>query len=311
MKKVYDEYFNIPEEEKISEKVIVARAILTIAIIVGCLVTMSVTAYAFFYHDVTSSLRNIRAANFDTNIQIVDIEGNSIDIKSVENNYRYYTASLEKEKSYTVTIMPSSQSTAQKGFVLVGAMACEDTYHTQQLGTDIMVVGGETSEIVFTLAVTDDTDVVFIPHWGTSSYYGYSYENVDYYIANGGSATLIIDGITEELLPTSTPLPEETPLPTTSPLPEETPLPTTSPLPEETTEPTETPLPETTKEPAQTLEPEQTTAPTVESTQAPEESVTPTETQTEETTDTSSLTEAPTIETTIADVPETGTISTE
>lgn len=322
MKKFCDTYYDLPEEGKISEKVIMARAISTIAIIAGCLIAMSVSAYAFFCHSVTSELVNIKAASFDTDITIVgttdpaataDIlvvteevdPANNVETTdqadmaevtealedtmpaetvpsaspalgtvtiaekfSSDNNCKYYTAYLQKGITYNVTIKPSDRGTTRNGFVLVGAMNCNDTYHTQQLGTDVMVVGGETNEIGFTLAVTESTYVIFIPHWGTSSNYKQYSEKVDFYITDGESVSLVVNGMvpadlsaTPTPMPSATPLPEETEAPTATPLPGETPVPSATPLPGETEAPTPSASPVVGESPAPSEEPEAGTSP--------------------------------------------------
>ena len=297
MKKFCDTYYDLPEEGKISEKMIVARAISTIAIIVGCLAAMSVSAYAFFCHSVTSDLVDIRAARFDADMTIAGttdatatadilvvaeetvvtesdeqaVPPASPTVETVvitekfsgDNNCKYYTAYLQKGIAYDVTIKPSDRGTTRNGFVLVGARNCNDTYHTQQLGTDVMVVGGETNEIGFTLAVTESTYVIFIPHWGTSSNYSQYYEKVDYYITNGESVSLIVNGMvpadlnaTPTPAPSATPLPEETEAPTATPLPGETPVPSATPLPGETEAPMPSATPVVGETPAPSENPE-------------------------------------------------------
>jgi len=50
MKKIYNDYFCISENEKIKDKVMIARLASTCIIVISCLLAMSLMAYAFFLH---------------------------------------------------------------------------------------------------------------------------------------------------------------------------------------------------------------------------------------------------------------------
>ena len=175
MRNFYKEYFYVPKHAKIREKVMLTRVVTTVAVIIFSLIAMSISAYAYFSHNVTSGLSAIRTANFETKVQvkITDNEGNILEtITPVTSNYKTFKVSgLEPLKKYTVTIIPTEQSSATTGFVTVRALSSEEIYHTQQLGIDKKAPNGKTDEFVFTLSVTNPTDVFLEAHWGTSTYY--------------------------------------------------------------------------------------------------------------------------------------------
>ena len=175
MKKFYEEYFHIPKNGKIREKVMLTRVFLTAATMVLCLIAMSITAYAYFSHEASTGSHVIKAANFATKvgIQVVDNNGNVVDtVNPITSNYASHKATLQEGKKYVITIEPlKSETAANTGFVIVKADGCAAVYHTQQLYKDVSVPSGERTSIRFTLTVTEDTDVYFLSHWGTSVHY--------------------------------------------------------------------------------------------------------------------------------------------
>lgn len=271
MRKAYNEFFDVPEMGKISEKVIMMRAVFTVAIMVVCLAAMSITAYAYFSYNVTSHFSIIRAANFETDVlvQLKEEDESFTDLMTITSTHKaHQVTSLEAGKTYKVTIKPTQNNTAENGFVILEAYNTPESsgspslasavYHTQQLGIDVSAPNGKREVISFYLVLDADADVIFYSHWGTSSYYGYG--NEECYVAQGDTISIAVSGaaLEDELLATPTPIPELTPAPTI--------------------EPTEAPTgaPDATLGP--TMEPDATAAPTeapaVDPTEAPE--VTPT-----------------------------------
>lgn len=213
MRKLYNEFFHMPKHGKIREKVMVTRVVMTAVIMVMCLAVMSITAYAYFSYNITSGSNIIKAANFETQVQVqitaedgTAVENsNIIPITSDHKNFRI--EGLEVGKWYTVTIAHTEQSTAKTGFVVVTADKCTETYHTQQLAKDVNAKGGQTPSISFKLMITDTTNVKLLAHWGTSSYYDAYKDKGDrekLYITQGEEIKLIIDGNTEPKVKTET-----------------------------------------------------------------------------------------------------------
>lgn len=177
MRKLYNEFFGISKHGKIREKVMLTRVVTTIAIIILCLASMSITAYAYFSYSITSGSNIIKAAHFETRISIQGTDQNreTVVINPITGNYQTHKIELEADKVYTVTITPEN-STAKTGFVVITADGCDETYHTQQLGVDTSASAGETTTFSFKMTVTDKTVVYFLAHWGTSSHYD-AYKN--------------------------------------------------------------------------------------------------------------------------------------
>ena len=198
MRKLYNEFFYIPKYGKIREKVMLARVAMTVVIMVVCLATMSITAYAYFSHNVTSGSNTIKAASFytDVTVQITAEDGTFVEtITTNTSDHKSHSAELSANKTYTITVKHNDRSTAQTGFVIVTAEGCETKYHTQQLGRD---GDGNTYTITFKLTPGANTIVTFRSHWGTSSFYSDFKEigeNDERYIIGGEEIKLIVGGV--------------------------------------------------------------------------------------------------------------------
>jgi hypothetical protein len=175
VRNIYNEFFYVPKHEKIREKVMLTRVAATIFIVIACLVIMSITAYAYFSHDVTSAPATIESAQFEAtvNVHISDSEKeNSLVPSVITADYKTYKISdLQVGEWYTVILVPTEKSSAKTGFAVITANGCNETYYTQQLGVDERALGGVTNEIKFQIKITSETDVLLKACWGTSSYY--------------------------------------------------------------------------------------------------------------------------------------------
>ena len=198
MRKLYNEFFYIPKHGKIREKVMLTRIAMTITIMVICLAAMSLTAYAYFLHNVTSGSNTIKAASFytDVTVQITAEDGTVVEtITTNTSDHKSHSAELSANKTYTITVKHNDRSTAQTGFVIVTAEGCETKYHTQQLGRD---GDGNTYTITFKLTPGANTVVTFRSRWGTSSFYSDFKEigeNDERYIIDGEEIKLIVGGV--------------------------------------------------------------------------------------------------------------------
>lgn len=181
MKKLYHDFFRIPQNEKVCEKVLITRMVSTIAIVIACLAAMSFTAYAYFSHSVASDSNTIKTAYFETkvSIQITDQNGKPLEVQN--KNDRSYSANIKENTEYFVRVEPTERSTAETGFVIVTAKACVGRFHTRQLKK------GD-GAISFIVVADTDTEVNFKPHWGTSKYFGYPDENSEFYLWEGETA---------------------------------------------------------------------------------------------------------------------------
>ena len=198
MKKLYNEFFYVPKHGKVRENVMMTRLAVTVVTMLLCLFAMTLTAYAYFSYNVSSAFNVIKSSNFDVSIQITDNES-EVAVNKIDNTT--HTVYLEADKTYSVTLDESENSTANTGFCIVTAQGCPLVYHTQQLGADESAEGGRTDIIKFELKVNVSTVVNFISHWGTSSYYD-EYkakgDNDSLYITNGEVISMTITGTPAE-----------------------------------------------------------------------------------------------------------------
>lgn len=203
MEKFYNEYFHIPKNGKISEKVMFMRVVITAILMIICLAAMSLTAYAYFSHNVSSGSNIIKAAEFDVTVAVTVTKDETSEKVEARDDGSYLLTS----GTYSVSL--TKAGTATTGFCIVDITVGQNTgkYHTQQLGVD-----GEDQRLVleFTLDLSELSDtatVKFIPHWGTSHFYGYDNtdENELYIkekssvkITDAGSANMLGDSNEDE-----------------------------------------------------------------------------------------------------------------
>lgn len=193
MRKLYQEFFQVPENGKISEKVMLARVTLSVVVVIMCLAMMSLTAYAYFSHNVASNSNTIQMANFSAKITIYEAPSNGTQTTQneetqlaqteatqqpqvkeipVERKGRYQIATLPKG-TYNIELTKGS-STAKTGFCVltVGSTERYVEYYTAQIGADAVLAITD-AKVTFTLTVPEEMELRVLSHWGTSSYYGY------------------------------------------------------------------------------------------------------------------------------------------
>lgn len=203
MRKLFNEFFYIPQHGKVREKVMLTRLALLITIVIFCLAAMSITAYAYFSYNVTSGSNIIRSATFKTEVQvqITDSNGEAVDtVKPITSDYKSFKIEgLTVGETYTISVAPiKDEKAAKTGFVIVTADNCPDTYYTQQLGKDEKVEGGKTDKLSFGIMITDSTTVYLRAHWGTSSYYDeFQNKAEESYITQNEVIKLVVNGFNE------------------------------------------------------------------------------------------------------------------
>ena len=202
MRKLYNEFFYVSEGENVRDKVILTRVVVMVTTVIVCLAAMSFSAYAYFSYNITSDSQIVKAARFEADvlIHITDDYGEALVVDTTTNDHQTHKVVLEAGKVYTVTIMPTENSTAKTGFMVVTAKGCGETYHTQQLGVDTGKSSGMTGSVTFRLMVTDQSEVCLLAHWGTSSYYDRYKNTADeegLYITEGEEIKMIVNGYKE------------------------------------------------------------------------------------------------------------------
>ena len=232
MKKLYEEYFYIPEDGKIRDKVMVVRVAITVAVMLACLFAMTFSAYAYFSHSVTSDSNVIKSADYDLTVIVKNDADPSTEL--TPSAPRTYTFDGTNAGIYTVTLTKAGE--AKTGFCVIEVTVGGNVtrYYTNQIG---LINGVEKNEFKFTIEATaipagGSVTVKFIPHWGTSSYYG-SYDPSKNYI--DGVSTNKID-----VTVVSVGMGDDTDTTETTDVTTETTTPETTTAPAETTSPVET-----------------------------------------------------------------------
>ena len=165
MKKLYQEFFCIPEQGKVSDKVLLVRMAAAALFMVLCLCGMSASAYAYFTCSVSSASNVIQAAEFKAEVTISDQNNNNVSVDVTTTDNRTFSANLQAGQ-YTVSLTP--QGTATTGFfiITVDGVSADHIYYTQQL-----VENDDKKPLSFTLVLAEPAAVTLLAHWGTVSSY--------------------------------------------------------------------------------------------------------------------------------------------
>lgn len=166
MRKLYKEYFYIPEDGKIREKVFVTRVTVAVLGILMWMSAMGFTAYAYYSSSITSGANIIEAAVYSTEINVKDtsiedevsatLQSDASLTNSVASNY-----TLSAGKTYKVEI--KATGTASTGYceIEVGQKGQDGIYYT------IPIKKGET--LTFTIECYKSSTVGIITNWGSCS----------------------------------------------------------------------------------------------------------------------------------------------
>ena len=158
MKSFWKSFLYVPKHEKIPDKVMLGRVILSASLVVGCLLAMAMSAYAYFAHSLNTGFAVLEAAGFVGEVKIVNVATDEEITVTAENTL--YKADLEADE-YLVTV--SHKGTASSGFFKITAK--NSTFHTTQVFSQ-----GEDC-ITFKIKVNADARVEISANLGTSVYY--------------------------------------------------------------------------------------------------------------------------------------------
>ena len=152
MKKLYLEYFKVSDNSKITDKAMLGRVIVTVAVMLVCVIAMSFKAFAFFTAEVSSTI-HVSTATFEVETAV---DGKPIDIIGTPNG------------EHTITISVKNTSTVTTGYcvVSVGEGKNLKQYITQQFIRD---ENGNYNTVTFTINLAEPTLVTVEARWGTST----------------------------------------------------------------------------------------------------------------------------------------------
>lgn len=151
MSHFYKKYFCIPKYEKVTEKVFLARTMLSVLSMLVCLIILCSGTLAYFNAMSSSDVNPIKAATYD--LAITPGEG-----ITAETN-KTYTCAGNSNHIYTFTLAASGN--AEKGYCKIYLDGDTNSpYFTDQI---------DRSSITVQIKAADGTKVRFEPCWGTSS----------------------------------------------------------------------------------------------------------------------------------------------
>ena len=199
-------------QEKVSEKNLLTRGLVTLTVVILCLAAMTLTAFAYYSLDIVSGSNKIKTAVFDVN---VTIQGDQGEVTVTPGPNKTYKAVLPAG-TYSIEVAHSTQSTANTGFVTMEV--ADGMYYTRQL-----TKSDHTNSLTFTFETNAEMAVKFSACWGTSVYHN---TQADIYITENNNAVKItVAGISDEEMQepdaSETTEPEETEHEVTEPTPTE------------------------------------------------------------------------------------------
>ena len=158
MRKIYQKYFEIPEENKgiMGERVFFARLTVAIVCIVLCMSAMGLSAYAFFTASVSSDMNQIQAANYSLSVQSpIKLVNDRGSVAADSTNPNKYT--MTQPGMYDFTLIKSGNASTGYCKIFING---NEVAVTKQIAEDALTVRIETAQ---------ETVVEFVACWGTYS----------------------------------------------------------------------------------------------------------------------------------------------
>lgn len=172
MRALYEQYFHIGENERISDKKMLVRIVATVLIVIICLLGMSVTSIAFYTMSIESTA-TVAASTFYTEVTV----NNTVTETAGSSKYnRVYTVPANTECTFTLTLPSGVANLADTGYCKITVNGdSQKCYYTKQFGKGLVESGttGTVDRKKITLKVKTGTapaDIRIQSCWGTCSY---------------------------------------------------------------------------------------------------------------------------------------------
>lgn len=170
MRALYEKYFRISENERISDKKMLVRIVSAVTIIIICLLGMSITSIAFYTTSVESSA-TVAASTFYTE---VTVDNNVTQATGSSKYNRVYTVPANTECTFTLTLPSDVANLADTGYCKITVNGdSQKCYYTKQFGTGLKEGNDTVNRPEITFKVTTGTapaDIRIQSCWGTCSY---------------------------------------------------------------------------------------------------------------------------------------------
>ena len=162
MRKIYEKYLYVPEQDegKLKEKVFFARLTLSIICMAFCMFAMGYNAYAYFTANIESTSNVLQAATYS-----FDVAGETVPIgvgsfSTTDARYKF----ILQEGTYDFVLTKTTNTTATTGYARIDIGG--NSFYTQQIGG---VYKGDTeiNSRIIRITVDAETVVQFVECWGT------------------------------------------------------------------------------------------------------------------------------------------------
>lgn len=156
MRELYKEYFHVPKEGKVREKVLFSRITVAVIIMLIWMSAIGFTAYAYFTCSVTSGMNTITSATYSLKVE----EPSGKAVADAENKNKYTLS----EGVYDFKL--TKEGTATTGYCKILIGTTNEPIITEQIGA---VAAGEAyvESRTVRIVVTKETVVEFVACWGT------------------------------------------------------------------------------------------------------------------------------------------------
>ena len=188
MRKLYKEYFYIPKNGKIRDKVFFTRITVIVVSMIACLMAMSISAYAYFSVNVYSKTSTVKSAYYNLNVTPVE------EIEVTDGVFMLDNSEGTEAKNFSFNLEKSPDSTASVGYceILVKTNTDEaQSFYTKPIGTF--------KELEQTSTLNKRTVSIEIPAGKTA--------NVSFTSQWGSYSGTALDEANEKLTPSFTPNP--------------------------------------------------------------------------------------------------------
>lgn len=146
---------NVDENEVVTDRAFMRSIITSFFAIVMCIIMLGASTYAWFSTSIESS-GTITSSVYVLSISIDGADEVLHPTDRIDGNYVY---TFMENTTYTVTATPVVETTAKTGYLKL--KIGDKLFVSEQIDRE--------QSISFTLSYTEQTEVIFIEGWGTSS----------------------------------------------------------------------------------------------------------------------------------------------
>lgn len=174
MRAWYEKYYKIRENERISDKKMMVRFVVTLVIIIVCLIGMSATSIAFYTVSVETGSNTVTPSTFYVNVES-QAETGTVTEKYKSLYKSTYTVGANTTCTFTLTLPSDTKDFATTGYCKITsdpAYLNTASFYTKQFGTNVYDVNSSTpttrNTVTFTVKTSNSpVEICIEPCWGT------------------------------------------------------------------------------------------------------------------------------------------------